>query len=309
MIKIILFQFLLLITTTPVLSQIPEKSSLNQNDTILPHYNPLHLGNKWYYYNSEDNLWAKKEVLSDTIVNGYRYFLVNSVFITGVWGTIIEYERNDENTGTNYKLDIDDLDKDGRRDDEVMTDSLNVPEYTRYTSWRYVIGSPTAQHHETHVKDKFQAVIFGHTVILRDLFWVEVFLEATISDKFGLIRFAPELAPYFTLRGCIIDGVHYGNTTGIEDKIAEQKGYQLYTNYPNPFNPETVIRFSIPERVFVKGTVFSSTGERVAVLQEGEMEPGSHSLNFNGRGLSSGVYIFRLEAGGYSKTIKMMLLQ
>ncbi|NUM72182.1 MAG: T9SS type A sorting domain-containing protein [Ignavibacteriaceae bacterium] len=309
MIKIILFQFLLLITTTPVLSQIPEKGSSSQNDTLLPHYNPLHLGNKWYYYNSDYNDWIKKEVLSDTVVNGLRYFKVNSFASYLGFGTIIEYERNDENTGTNYKLDIHDLDKDGSTDDEVMTDSINVPDHTRYTSWRFVMEQPFAQDHSTFVKDKFQGVIFGQAVILRDLFWVEVFLEATISDKFGVVRFAPELAPYYSLKGCIIDGVHYGNTTGIEDKIAEQKGYQLYPNYPNPFNPETVIRFSIPERVSVKGTVFSSTGERVAVLQEGEMEPGSHSLNFNGKGLSSGVYIFRLEAGGYNKTIKMMLLQ
>ncbi|MCK6604196.1 MAG: T9SS type A sorting domain-containing protein [Ignavibacteriaceae bacterium] len=311
MVKIILFQFLLLLTiTTPVHSQIPEKSSSTQNDTILPHYNPLHLGNKWYYYNSEYNDWAKKEVVSDTVVNELRYYKVNSFLSTiGGFGTIIEYERNDENTGTNYKLDIHDLDKDGRRDDEIMTDSINVPDHTIYLSWRFVMEQPIAQEHTTFVKDKFQAVIFGEVVTLRNLFWVEGFVEATICDKFGVIRFAPELAPYYTLRGCIIDGVHYGNTTGIEDKIAEQKGYQLYSNYPNPFNPETVIRFSIPEREYVKGTVYNSTGERVAVLQDGEMEPGSHSVSFNGKGLSSGVYIFRLEAGGYSRSIKMMLLQ
>ncbi|MCK6606246.1 MAG: T9SS type A sorting domain-containing protein [Ignavibacteriaceae bacterium] len=114
----------------------------------------------------------------------------------------------------------------------------------------------------------------------------------------------------------IWDGTKFINFNGVlstEERdrwgVSGEESYELLNNYPNPFNPETVIRFSIPERVFVRGTVFSSTGERVAVLQEGEMEPGSHSLNFNGRGLSSGVYIFRLEAGGYSKTIKMMLLQ
>ncbi|MCK6603459.1 MAG: T9SS type A sorting domain-containing protein [Ignavibacteriaceae bacterium] len=297
--------FIILTITVPALAgTVTDKDSGGEstaNDTIKSNYNPLHVGDVWYYYNYDWNLYTYRKVLKDTIVNNKRYFYMDAL--------VDEWERNDEETRTNYKLDIDDLNENERTDDEIVTDSIPAEIWTYYTAYRYAYRPLHIQNPQNYVREKGSGYYFGQPINFIKVRWLNAWIDATISDKFGLIIFAGELAPPDFLVGCIIDGVHYGNTTGIEDKIAEQKGYQLYPNYPNPFNPETVISFSIPERVYVKGTVFSSTGERVAVLQDGEMEPGSHSLNFNGRGLSSGVYIFRLEAGGYSKTIKMMLLQ
>jgi len=91
--------------------------------------------------------------------------------------------------------------------------------------------------------------------------------------------------------------------------------YNLYNNYPNPFNPETVIKFSLKEKSSVTLTVYSITGQKVAELAAGEMEKGLYEKRFNGTKLSSGVYIFRLEAQSlesktsYSKTVKALLLK
>jgi hypothetical protein len=66
-------------------------------------------------------------------------------------------------------------------------------------------------------------------------------------------------------------------------------------NFPNPFNPSTTIRFSLPQRSQVSLTVFNALGQQVAVLVNGEQEAGYHDVRFNGSGLSSGVYFYRIQ--------------
>jgi hypothetical protein len=97
--------------------------------------------------------------------------------------------------------------------------------------------------------------------------------------------------------------------------VTVEYDYNLYNNYPNPFNPETVIKFSLKEKSNVTLTVYNIAGQKVAELVSGEMEKGFHEKKFNGTKLSSGVYIFRLNAQSlegtthYSKTMKSLLLK
>jgi len=85
--------------------------------------------------------------------------------------------------------------------------------------------------------------------------------------------------------------------------------YLLAQNYPNPFNPSTVIEFSLPEQANVQLEVFNILGEKVADLVNTEMQPGVHKVDFNGEGLASGLYIYRLTAGDVNLVRKMMLLK
>ena len=88
---------------------------------------------------------------------------------------------------------------------------------------------------------------------------------------------------------------------------ANPETFVLSQNYPNPFNPETMIKFALPESGYVKGAVFDALGREVVVLVEKEVPAGEHQLKFDAKGLASGVYIFRLEAGKYSSAIKMVV--
>lgn len=72
--------------------------------------------------------------------------------------------------------------------------------------------------------------------------------------------------------------------------------YQLHQNYPNPFNPATVISFQLSVRSFVTLKVYNLLGEEVAVLAEGEKNPGTHTVRFDPSDLPSGVYFYRLRA-------------
>ncbi len=70
---------------------------------------------------------------------------------------------------------------------------------------------------------------------------------------------------------------------------------RLYQNYPNPFNPSTSIRYGLPNRSHVTLSVYNTLGQRVSVLENGEVEAGYHDIKFDGSGLSSGIYFYRIE--------------
>jgi WD40 repeat protein len=85
--------------------------------------------------------------------------------------------------------------------------------------------------------------------------------------------------------------------------------FHLFQNYPNPFNPSTTIGFSLPSRSRVTLRVYNVIGQLVSTLVDGELTPGSHSTAFDGTGLPSGVYLYRLTAGSFSETKRLVLLK
>lgn len=99
------------------------------------------------------------------------------------------------------------------------------------------------------------------------------------------------------------------STTGVKGGSSIPNNYSLSQNYPNPFNPSTQIRFTIPEKAHVKLEVFNLIGQKVADLINGEMNAGEYSITFNANGLSSGIYLYRLQAGNFSSVKKMILMK
>jgi hypothetical protein len=83
----------------------------------------------------------------------------------------------------------------------------------------------------------------------------------------------------------------------------------LLQNYPNPFNPTTSISFCLPSKLFVSLKVFNVLGKEVATLVSKEMPAGSYTNQWNGANLSSGVYFYRLQAGSFTQTKKLVLLR
>jgi hypothetical protein len=85
--------------------------------------------------------------------------------------------------------------------------------------------------------------------------------------------------------------------------------FALSQNYPNPFNPSTQIEFALPVQSAVKLSVFNTLGQQVATLLQGNLDAGFHSVEFGASDLSAGLYFYKLEAGAFTQTRKMMLLK
>ncbi|MFN4111081.1 MAG: carboxypeptidase regulatory-like domain-containing protein, partial [Ignavibacteria bacterium] len=99
------------------------------------------------------------------------------------------------------------------------------------------------------------------------------------------------------------------STTGVGNQSTTPTSYSLMQNYPNPFNPTTTIRFTIPEKVHVKLEVYNLIGQKIATLINGELNAGQYNFDFNGAGLSSGIYLYRIQAGNFTSVKKMLLLK
>ncbi len=100
-----------------------------------------------------------------------------------------------------------------------------------------------------------------------------------------------------------------GAGEGTRDITDMPERFELHQNYPNPFNPNTRIRFDLPEETDVLLEVYNILGQRIATLVDEHRQPGSHEVTFGFEGISSGTYIYRIEAGDFRKTRKMMLVK
>ena len=101
-----------------------------------------------------------------------------------------------------------------------------------------------------------------------------------------------------------------GNSLSVSDNgIDTPEGFRLLGAYPNPFNSMTTIRFSLPEASLARMSVFDIAGREVAVVVDGRYEAGKHTAVFDADRLPSGIYLVRLEAGGRSAYIKMVLVR
>lgn len=111
-------------------------------------------------------------------------------------------------------------------------------------------------------------------------------------------------------RGGITFGQHsHTESLSAESNSALPRSYSLSQNYPNPFNPSTTIHFTIPEAKPVSIKVYDVLGSEVAVLLNEFVNAGSYSVQFNAGSLPSGVYIYRIQAGKFSESRKLMLLK
>jgi photosystem II stability/assembly factor-like uncharacterized protein len=89
----------------------------------------------------------------------------------------------------------------------------------------------------------------------------------------------------------------------------DMKDFQLSQNYPNPFNPSTNIRYGLPYTSFVTLTVYNTLGQQVARLVDEQQQAGYHDVVFRGDGLASGVYFYRIQAGDFVASKKLLLLK
>jgi len=104
---------------------------------------------------------------------------------------------------------------------------------------------------------------------------------------------------------------HKGIISSIEENVdlENPEDFSLSQNYPNPFNSVTTIKFDLPEAVDVKLTIYNVLGQEVERLIDNQVEAGSHLIKWDGSRFVSGVYICKLEAGDFTKAMKVILVK
>lgn len=117
---------------------------------------------------------------------------------------------------------------------------------------------------------------------------------------------------YYRLKQIDYDG-SYEYSQEVQVKVDIIYDFNLEQNFPNPFNPGTIIKFSIPHKAFVSLSIYNSLGEKIKTIINEFLEEGDHSVELKAEdfapSFSSGVYFYRLQADDYSESKKMLLLR
>lgn len=144
--------------------------------------------------------------------------------------------------------------------------------------------------------------------------WIEIgFIEGKgNSTEINQYRFTDypmsDGTYHYRLKQMDYDGtLNYSNE--VEVNYFTVKSFALFQNYPNPFNPSTTISFQLPEASYITLKVFDAVGTEVETIAEGNYPAGVHEIIFNGSRLSSGIYMYKILAGEYESTRKMILLK
>ena len=109
-------------------------------------------------------------------------------------------------------------------------------------------------------------------------------------------------------------GNRWSHTATVRVTSNEPLTYALYDNFPNPFNPSTTIRYSLKDAQHTKLTIYNALGQKIRTIVDEPRAAGIHTIQWNGRNdsgwqVSSGVYFYRIEAGKFVQTRKMMMVE
>ncbi len=136
-----------------------------------------------------------------------------------------------------------------------------------------------------------------------------------VADSLGDFHYGYEML-LRTLVGAIIDGKKYGTLTNVEmgKGLTIPPGFELLPNYPNPFNQETTLSFTIQFTQHIDLSIFNARGQRITTLLNQETRPGSYKIVWKGADESgmympSGVYFFRLAGKSRIFSAKMILVR
>jgi hypothetical protein len=144
-------------------------------------------------------------------------------------------------------------------------------------------------------------IFFDHPGSIDDEFWH--WLAPGVGLVFHCVQEPRELYE------ANVDGVHYPGINPVQKEPNPTDDFKLDQNHPNPFNPSTTIEFSLPRSSYVTLKVFSLLGEEVATLASQEFKAGRYTVDWNASSAPSAVYFYRLTAGSFVDTKKMLLLK
>jgi hypothetical protein len=267
-------------------------------------YYPLRKGLKWIYHDfviltdpgwHTDEYDFSREVIGDTLIDGLHHFIIE----TNKQGYVhLSCQRIDSVTGIvsgDYMF--------SRNQNDIINLSLIKGEdYNSIWGTTFFSGNSIFDKWsiiKPYKKHELLSLFYSNYNLIKDI-GIDSLLY---SFDFGWGR--------ITLKGMVIDGIVYGDTTFVDvnDIIPVPQTFSLSQNYPNPFNPSTRIRIYVPHREFVTIKLYDILGNEAAILLNEERDQGIHEILFTADRLSSGVYFYKMTAGNISLSNKMILIK
>ncbi len=288
-------------------------SQSNAQDTL--EYYPVNIGNYWeYWFLDIYQGWVGfyQTITKDTLMpNGKVYKEIKEKSLTGIWDPRYIYFRAENNKIYRF---IKDTTRCPEREfvfyDFIITDSVywhvcNFGDSVLRSCLTYNLYYDIFSKEIETKHTIYAAILNGDTINLP----FGLPCPTTIAKGVGMVREWRCDDGDYKLEGAIINGITYGNITGVRENNEFAFDFSLEQNYPNPFNPSTKINFNIKKAGNVKLEVFDIYGSRVAILVDGIKQEGEYSMVFDGSRLASGVYVYRLQTGDFISTRKMVLLR
>jgi len=166
----------------------------------------------------------------------------------------------------------------------------------------------------TTVTFDYRTNVFGRVLRVKEFyeraFKSSMYVIRTVADSIGLLRLTYEPGEGGQAVGAIIDGVQYGHITGLRPYTPGLPNQPvLRQNFPNPFNPSTILQFSLPRRCHVVLRVLNVLGEDVETLINEERAAGDYSANWTPIHNGTRVYFCTLMAGGIIETKRMVFIK
>jgi hypothetical protein len=271
----------------------------------LQNFYPLQAGNTWYYKTIDQWLqtyYDKATILSDTTINGNRYFKqkrhvnwITYIRFDTTCGNLLEYSSNDGCNGYPNDKIIDSI-------ASSVGDDVSCMYFGVYTRNCDLISNEN---------------VFGASVAVRQ-FSFDGLVRGKNKYAYGFGRVyscsgdpTPCQSSTYTI-GCRINGIVYGDTNlvGIESHTsAIIKDFETVSNYPNPFNPSTVIKFTLSENQSVVMEIYDVSGNRIDVPVSKNFVAGTHEIIWNAAGRPAGIYFCRLTAGESERTLKLLFIK
>ncbi len=260
-----------------------------------------------------DSSYVRSLITRDSVLNSKRYFTIGNFPLGN--GSNDRY-RFDTLTGRFLKFDS------SINCNNYIHESLVDSLWVRYNDSVHFCNS-----YLNTCTDTANVVCFGISEVSRKvmssynggihyLYYYRVY-----SQKFGLMIYEGGGSGTFgynwtryTLTGCVIDNIVYGDTTvyltGIRQisNLTPNK-FLLYQNYPNPFNPSTTIKFDVPKSSLIKLIIYDELGREVMTLVNEELKAGTFETEWQAVNFPSGIYFYRLKGGDFVETKKLVLLK
>ena len=283
---------------------------------------PLQIGNKWFYERIDYSLdWITGNTIIDTSYfqrrvlglenkpNGKKYYKIDDYdFYTKL--KFENFERIDSSTGLVYRYDST-LDS---TNFECIVDDLMLEQGNLFNTPRlYSYYNPVGMIFENEDYFNDWSSYRKRNGFSGGSFGAEYY---SLTQGIGLdsvfVSLIDAFDAYIDIKGCVIDGIVYGDTT-LTDIDDDDNGiptsYKLEQNFPNPFNPTTKITWQSPVAGIQTLKVYDVLGNEVVTLVNEFRNSGIYEVDFDASKLSSGVYFYQLKAGDFISSKKMILIK